>query len=69
MRTKTYQQLSDQICRLARECKRDNRRRNAIARIGKRYIHNAFAYVMHQSPTDISIDELHIPASVYAKQV
>ncbi len=67
MRTKTYQQITDQICRLMQDCKRNNKRRAAIARTGKLYIQNAFAYIMRPESSSIDIDVLQIPASVYAK--
>lgn len=42
--------------------------RAAIAQTGKRYTHNAFAYVMRREFMSIDIDALQIPVSIYAKQ-
>lgn len=76
MITKTFEQITNQTCRLMLAQlkngilpKRNENRFNYIAAIGKRYAKNAFDYAMDERTVGIDLDVLLIPRSVYAKQV
>lgn len=76
MRTKTFNQITEQICSLhfallrGGELPEESKVRfNRITVIGKRYARNAFAYVMDANNIHVDIDNLQIPANIYAKQV
>lgn len=69
-------QITEQICSLhfallrGGELPEESKVRfNRITVIGKRYARNAFAYVMDANNIHVDIDNLQIPANIYAKQV